>query len=145
MSPPHNIIIPFYLVDVDPHPVPPQPPQAPSPVDSTHSEEDVKDLLLEDPLPPQPATPPANPLLISDVVCLSGTYLILLIRIRLYLCRLDYILSMFLLYLPFWISLLSFFIRTSYCSFTIVLFRDIPFVSKWTIVLYHNRQSRLSL
>src|SRR5712664_3504766 len=30
-------------------------------------------------------------LLISDVVCLSGTYLILLIRIRLYLCRLDYI------------------------------------------------------
>ena len=30
-------------------------------------------------------------LLISDVVRLSGTYLILLIRIRLYLCRLDYI------------------------------------------------------
>src|SRR6266403_1325202 len=29
--------------------------------------------------------------LISDVVRLSGTYLILLIRIRLYLCRLDYI------------------------------------------------------
>ncbi len=29
--------------------------------------------------------------LISDVVHLSGTYLILLIRIRLYLCRLDYI------------------------------------------------------
>ena len=30
-------------------------------------------------------------MLISDVVCLSGTYLILSIRIRLYLCRLDYI------------------------------------------------------
>ena len=57
-------------------------------------------------------TTPANDLLISDVVCLSGTYLILLIRIRLYLCRLDYILSMFLLYLLFGISLLSFFIRT---------------------------------
>src|SRR6266404_5267209 len=83
--------------------------------------------------------------LISDVVRLSGTYLILLIRIRLYLCRLDYILSMFLLYLPFGIFLLSFFIRTSYCSFSIVLFRDIPFVPKWTIVLYYNRQSRLSL
>src|SRR6266403_2667140 len=67
-------------------------------------------------------------LLISDVVRLSGTYLILLIRIRLYLCRLDYILSMFLLYLPFRISLLSFSFRTSYCSFSIVLFRDIPFV-----------------
>ena len=58
-------------------------------------------------------------LLISDVVRLSGTY-------RLGLdCRLDYI---FLLYLLFRISLLSFFIRMSYCSFTIVLFRDIPFV-----------------
>ncbi len=54
-------------------------------------------------------------MLISDVVCLSGTYLILLIRIRLYLCRLDYILSMFLLYLPFGIFLLSSF-RTPYCS-----------------------------
>ncbi len=32
-----------------------------------------------------------NPMLISDVVRLSGTYLILLIKIRLYLCRLDYI------------------------------------------------------
>src|SRR6266404_1438524 len=61
MSPPHTIIIPFYLVDVDPHTVPQQPPRAPSPVESTHSEEDVKDLLLEDPLPPRPATPPANP------------------------------------------------------------------------------------
>src|SRR6266404_6534688 len=34
---------------------------------------------------------PKRKLLISDVVRLSGTYLILLIRIRLYLCRLDYI------------------------------------------------------
>src|SRR5882762_1161451 len=66
-------------------------------------------------------------MLISDVVHLSGTYLILLIRIRLYLCRLDYILSMFLLYLPFRMFLLSSF-GTSYCSFLIVLFRDIPFV-----------------
>src|SRR6266404_1408738 len=83
-------------------------------------------------------------LLISDVVHLSGTYLILLIRIRLYLCRLDYILSMFLLYLLFRMFLLSSF-GTPYCSSFIVLFRDIPFVPQWTIVLYHNRQSRLSL
>src|SRR6266404_6805069 len=63
-----------------------------------------------------------TPMLISDVVRLSGTY-------RLGLdCRLDYILSMFLLYLPFRISLFSFFIRMSYCSSFIVLFRDIPFV-----------------
>src|SRR5712664_1863942 len=82
--------------------------------------------------------------LISDVVRLSGTYLILLIRIRLYLCRLDYILSMFLLYLPFRMFLLSSF-GTPYCSSFIVLFRDIPFVPQWTIVLYHNRRSRLSL
>src|SRR6266404_760426 len=79
-------------------------------------------------------------MLISDVVYLSGTYLILLIRIRLYLCRLDYILSMFLLYLLFRISLLSYFVRTSYCTFSIVLFRDIPFVPQWTSVLYYNRQ-----
>src|SRR5882762_9435547 len=83
-------------------------------------------------------------MLISDVVRLSGTYLILLIRIRLYLCRLDYILSMFLLYLPFRMFLLSSF-GTPYCSSFIVLFRDIPFVPQWTIVLYHNRRSRLSL
>ncbi len=64
-------------------------------------------------------------LLISDVVRLSGTYLILLIRIRLYLCRLDYILSMFLLYLPFGIFLLSSF-RTPYCSslLYILLFQE---------------------
>ncbi len=55
------------------------------------------------------------PVLISDVVHLSGTYLIILIRIRLYLCRLDYILSMFLLYLLFAIFLLSSF-GTPYCS-----------------------------
>ncbi len=59
-------------------------------------------------------------MLISDVVRLSGTYLILLIRIRLYLCRLDYILSMFLLYLPFRMFLLSSFWDTLlfflYCS-----------------------------
>ncbi len=72
-------------------------------------------------------------LLISDVVHLSWTYLILSIKIRLYLCRLDYILSMFLLYLPFWISLLSSF-RTSYCFFLFCTF----FCSK------NNRQSRLS-
>ncbi len=54
-------------------------------------------------------------MLISDVVHLSGTYLILLIKIRLYLCRLDYILSMFLLYLLIGIFLLSSF-RTPYCS-----------------------------
>ena len=40
--------------------------------------------------------------LISDVIHLSGTYLILLIRIRLYLCRLDYILSMFSIGLTIW-------------------------------------------
>ncbi len=56
-----------------------------------------------------------NFILISDVVHLFWTYLILLIRIRLYLCRLDYILSMFLLYLPFGMFLLSSF-GTPYCS-----------------------------
>src|SRR6266404_6518270 len=54
-------------------------------------------------------------MLISDVVHLSWTYLILLIKIRLYLCRLDYILSIFLLYLPIGIFLLSSF-GTPYCS-----------------------------
>src|SRR6266404_2231882 len=73
-------------------------------------------------------------MLISDVVHLSWTYLILLIKIRLYLCRLDYILSIFLLYLPIGISLLSFFIRTLYCSFLIVL----SFCTK------NNRWSRLT-
>src|SRR6266404_9811181 len=59
--------------------------------------------------------PVTFPLLISDVVRLSGTYLILLIRIRLYLCRLDYILSMFLLYLPF--SMFLLFSLGTFCLF----------------------------
>ena len=81
-------------------------------------------------------------MLISDVVHLSGTYLILLIRIRLqiriYLIYVSIVLTVQdILIVLLHQDILLFF---PYCSL-----QGHSFCSQWTIVLYHNRRSRLSL